>query len=704
MRLISLGILFHCFLISKAQLNIDQTYTPAQLVQNILLGGGVSVFNVTYTGDPTMIGSFSGNTNVGLSSGVLMGTGKIVDPVFGGINQHPSNQFDGYMDPQQPGDVDIQTLSGYQPDTASIDACVLEFDFVPLGDTVKFRYVFGSEEYPDYVCSAFNDVFGFFISGPGISGPFSNNAINIALIPGSTMPVAINTVNDGNPGSGNNPADCESLTNSAYYVNNTGTTVAFNGFTTVLTAWAKVIACDTFHIKLAISDIGDGSWGSGVFLEENSFFSSGTSTNLEYTQPSVGSFAIEGCSDAILHFNLGTPSATPTTINYTIGGTAISGTDYSPIPTSLTIPAGGTSDSIIIHPLSDGITEGVETVQIILQSFSPCGSVNDTITININDNLPITVNLPTDTTICANDAAMLAASVNGGLSPYTYDWSNGGNTSTIQVWPTTTTTYILTVSDYCGQTGTDTVVVIVSPELDISVADVTVCLGQSATLVPNGASSYTWSSGISGTNPGITPPLLATTTYTVTGTSSSCSGSASVTVFVDDFQGDFTSSYPIPEDITTIHYTDLTSGSVSWLWDLGNGSASTLQNPTTTYDTPGIYTVILIVTNANDCKDTVIKNIEIYPGLEIVIPNVFTPNGDGANDLFGPVMSGFESFHMEIFNRWGKMVYLTDDYDLLWDGNINQSPASEGVYFYVITVGQFGLEDFVANGSVTLFR
>ncbi len=164
-----------------------------------------------------MIGSFTGNTNIGLSSGILMGTGKIVDPIFGGVNEHSSMSYDGYLSPQLSGDADLLTLSGNQPGAASIDACVLEFDFVPLGDTVKFRYVFGSEEYPDFVCSSFNDVFGFFISGPGISGPYSNNAINIALIPGTTMPVAINTVNDGNAGYGNNPADCQSLTNSAYY-------------------------------------------------------------------------------------------------------------------------------------------------------------------------------------------------------------------------------------------------------------------------------------------------------------------------------------------------------------------------------------------------------------------------------------------------------------------------------------------------------
>ncbi|MFH0893576.1 MAG: choice-of-anchor L domain-containing protein [Bacteroidota bacterium] len=708
MRKITLSIVLiihFCFV--EAQLIIQQTYTPTQLVQDVLLGGGVTVSNVTYTGSPLMIGKFSGFTNVGLDSGILMGTGEIKDPNFG-VNQSSYGFFGGDMTPSLPGDVDIQALSGHiltgsQFDTASIDACVLEFDFVPLGDTVKFRYVFGSEEYPDYVCSAFNDYFGFFISGPGISGSFSNSGINIATLPNG-MPVAINTVNSGYPGSGNPTTGCQSLSNSAYYVNNTGATIAFNGFTTVLTAWAKVIACDTFHIKLAISDMGDGSFGSGVFLEANSFFSNGTSTSLEYTNSSMGSYAVEGCSDAILHINLGVPATSPITINYTVGGTATNGTDYSTIPASITIPIGGTADSIIIHPLTDGIAEGIETVTIILQSFSPCGAVSDTIKIFIKDNTPLNINLTPDQTICSGDTADLIANVIGGLAPYTYLWNNSaGNTQSVQVMPLSTTTYIVTVNDMCGQTSMDTVVVIIAPGLNIEVDDVTICPGQSATLVPSGASSYTWSGGLSG-NPAITPPLIQTTTYSITGSTSGCNGSSSVTVYVDILQGDFSSSFPIPGNITTVNFTDLTTGSVQWYWDFGNGTTSNLQNPTVSYENPGVYNIMLIVTNANNCTDTIIKSIEILPLLEIEIPNVFSPNADGFNDFFGPVLSGYKSFHMEIFNRWGRLVFITDNYDLLWNGTINNNPASDGVYYYIISIGQYGLEDYNAKGNVTLIR
>ena len=142
------------------------------------------------------------------------------------------------------------------------NAAVLEFDFVTTGDSIKFRYVFGSEEYPEFVCS-FNDAFGFFLSGPGISGPYTNGAINIALLPDGITPVTINNVNNGD---NNNPNDpfCPAV-NPQYYVNNaTGTTVVYDGFTVVLEAKRAVQCGETYHIKLAIGDALDQAyveWG-----------------------------------------------------------------------------------------------------------------------------------------------------------------------------------------------------------------------------------------------------------------------------------------------------------------------------------------------------------------------------------------------------------------------------------------------------------
>ena len=120
--------------------------------------------------------------------------------------------------------------------------------------------MFGSEEYPEYANSSFNDVFGFFLSGPGIAGIFTNNARNIATLPETNQFVSINNVNH--------------INNSQFYINNSGgLTIQYDGFTTVLKANATVIPGETYHIKLAIADVSDNIYDSGVCIKAGSFSS-----------------------------------------------------------------------------------------------------------------------------------------------------------------------------------------------------------------------------------------------------------------------------------------------------------------------------------------------------------------------------------------------------------------------------------------------
>jgi len=141
----------------------------------------------------------------------------------------------------------------------------LEFDFIPSSDSVEFRYVFASEEYPEFVNASFNDVFGFFISGQNPTGGAYSN-LNIARIPGTNLPISIDNVN--------------STSHSQFYINNSGNSrIVFDGMTFVLTAKALVVPCQTYHIKIAIGDVMDGIYDSGVFLEASSFTSIGGSFN-----------------------------------------------------------------------------------------------------------------------------------------------------------------------------------------------------------------------------------------------------------------------------------------------------------------------------------------------------------------------------------------------------------------------------------------
>ena len=161
----------------------------------------------------------------------------------------------------------------------------MEFDFVPESDTITFNYCFGSEEYLSYVNTRYNDVFGFFISGPGITGPYSsppgfpNGSQNIAIVPNSNpaLPITISSINH--------------VINSQYY-NSGNVTISYNGYTDVFTAMAIVQPCQTYHIRLAIADGSDYYLDSGVLLEANSFSSTSVSVDTNNVTVTSDSLAV----------------------------------------------------------------------------------------------------------------------------------------------------------------------------------------------------------------------------------------------------------------------------------------------------------------------------------------------------------------------------------------------------------------------------
>ena len=216
MKKISIQLIIACLFIfigtnANAQLVANNSLTPTQLVQQVLLGAGINAFNITYSGDTGAIGSFNGvNSNIGLSGGVIMSTGDIFS-CTGPSGCSVSTPWN------YPGDSMLSAITG----GVTNDAAILEFDFVPIGDTVKFTYVFASDEYPSFV-NSFNDVFAFFIRGPGIAG-----YPNIAVLPNAfNTPVCIDSVNDGQSDCPTAPTGpCQ---NCAYYIDNTsGTTVSY---------------------------------------------------------------------------------------------------------------------------------------------------------------------------------------------------------------------------------------------------------------------------------------------------------------------------------------------------------------------------------------------------------------------------------------------------------------------------------------------
>lgn len=232
---------------SRGQLVVQEGIPLEKLVRNHFIGAGAQISNLVYRGFPRSISYFDGTkSNIGIDEGILLTSGWV------GFAVGPNSADDITFAALALGDADLAALVGVQA-IRTYDACVLEFDFVPYQDSVSFEYVFGSDEYTEYVGSPFNDVFAFFISGPGIAGKQ-----NIALVPGTNIPVSINNVNHN--------------LNIDYYINNyAGTTVEYDGFTRVIKARANVTPCETYHLKLAICDVNDPFLDSGVFLRAGSF-------------------------------------------------------------------------------------------------------------------------------------------------------------------------------------------------------------------------------------------------------------------------------------------------------------------------------------------------------------------------------------------------------------------------------------------------
>ncbi len=390
-----------------AQLDITDgataPFNPQNLVENVFLGSGVEVLSVQYQGDPKAVGFFSGaNGNIGLERGIIMSTARVnsIDT--------PNNGSDdvGADDATSGGSID--------DDLAMIATDVLEdvarytIKFIPAADTLRFRYVFASEEYPEFVCGGFNDVFGFFVTGENPDGG-AYNSQNIALIPDpsdpsgltfTNTPVAIDNVHDGSEGT------CAASFEEYYNINPPGTqNFKLDAYTSVFTAEAIVVPCTEYTINLAIADVGDNNYGSSVFLEAKSF---GTGT-LEVGLNSLavdGSLA-EGCGTGALEFTLPEVVTTDYIIDiqfFTPPNAATPDVDYPAIPDQLIIPAGSNSVSVPLEAFLDGESEADEVISFEIQ-VDICNRKRFEILIRDDDLFaPI---LPADTVICDGETLLI---------------------------------------------------------------------------------------------------------------------------------------------------------------------------------------------------------------------------------------------------------------------------------------------------------
>ncbi|MFT4660059.1 MAG: gliding motility-associated-like protein [Patiriisocius sp.] len=395
------------------QLTVQENLSAAEMATSIT-GTGVTILNPEITGAVGSYGGFEavGISDFGLQQGVLLTTGKASDAIGPNNSANTTTSHSNSLN----SDV-LELITDSLP---TRDAVTLEFDIIPDGDTLKFNFSFASEEYQEFVCTPYDDIFGFFISGPGIVGdPGLGGRRNIALIPGTSTPVTINNVN-----SGNSTADipCPPV-NQVYHHQNPLSAINFieyDGWTKDLVAIAGGLEpCETYHLELIIADVNDRLYDSGVFIERIE------SNNLQVVVNTVGNTEtmIEECNNGIIEFCSTEPVASDLILEFLLTGTAINGQDYDligdpdpTVPKQVTILAGTSCASINLITIDDGMDEVGEYVDIILLNPICAGLITDSTRAFINDVLEIEIT--GDNSICSGESVFLSAIGDAN----TYNW------------------------------------------------------------------------------------------------------------------------------------------------------------------------------------------------------------------------------------------------------------------------------------------
>ncbi|MES2565403.1 MAG: gliding motility-associated C-terminal domain-containing protein [Bacteroidota bacterium] len=330
------------------------------------------------------------------------------------------------------------------------------------------------------------------------------------------------------------------------------------------------------------------------------------------------------------------------------------------------------------------------------------GTCTNTSVVNITvSSSPVYTITPSSATICAGQSAALTATANG-VSSYT--WNPGPSQNTTTVSPVNTTTYTVTGNSSCP--GQGTVAVIVNQLPQVSVNSSTICANNSTTLSVSGtAATYTWSTGSLQNTVVVNP--TSTTVYTVTGASTfGCIKTQTANVTVHNPIASFSGLSNTTETIETIlNLVNTSTGASSFVWQTCLGTISTASVISLPLMDLGICCIKLYAMEGL-CVDSVEKCVEVIPVARLIVPNVFTPNGDGRNDIFTLDAIGMGDISISIFDRWGlKMFETTGNGNIKWDGkNKGGAIVSDGTYFYMLNATGLDGEIYKKEGTINVFQ
>lgn len=570
-----------------------QPATPNALVDKIV-GTGIRISNVNLNCPNNASAIFTGGDII--NEGVILTTGNANNA------PGPNNSVNTSTNHGASGDSELDNITG---GFYTFDACVLEFDIIPFCDQLDFSFLFASEEYPEYVGQAFNDVFGIFITGPNPIDPLNPYAdSNLATIGGN--PINVNSVNN--------------MSNAAYYLDNTTNNLEYDGHTTEIMKTIDVTTCASYHIKIAIADGDDGIFDAALLINQNSF-DCGLGLSSSYQQLNIR----EGCVDTLTLTRANVAQAD--TIPLLFIGTAINGIDASLIPDTIYYPVGVADINLPIEPLKDGVFEGVETMRIVYPN-GPCGFF-DTVDIRISDELNISAG--NDINVCS-DVSVQIGSTPLAIPGITYNWMpNTGINNPNQSNPILTRTnagpqsinqvyYLEATLNGCVYEDSMTVTVNANPTSSFNT--IYSCSNDTSYFFSTSGDSLNeiWDFGDTyfGYGDSVGHVYGLTGTYNVE------------LVVIDTNMCRDTSIQPITlysSPVANFNFTNVckdyqtcmndlstiaTGNITGWDWDFANLFAVTTQNPCVTYPTAGIYPVKLKVTSDQGCQDSITRNLTIY--------------------------------------------------------------------------------------------
>lgn len=325
-----------------------------------------------------------------------------------------------------------------------------------------------------------------------------------------------------------------------------------------------------------------------------------------------------------------------------------------------------------------------------------CGSANASVSISTGAGPTVSIN-PASLTVCNGQSGTLTATSNAS----NYSWNNFATTNTISVNSPGVMT--VTVTNQCGSaTASATVTADQVPSLTITATSTLVCPNEGATLTVSGGSlPYDWSHTSS-----IGAVVSAGAgTYSVSSMNACGTGTASITIAQYNINVGFAANPTSGTGPLVVTFTNTSVNPTSYHWFFGDGNSSTAQNPgPETYNDPGTYTVVLVGQNGN-CEgyDTLVVTV-LPDNPYLIIPNVFTPNGDHVNDVFHVSGLNISQFHCSIYDRWGIELFAWDDIKSGWDGTVSGKSASDGTYFYIIRAKDIFDKDVTGKGSLLLVR